>query len=395
MNSETRHHRPPPSFLADFGAPLAAILDYPALARTIDAGLEAALDEPWLAGARRLVLAGSGDSLFAARSTLPALRRWSGIAAEVMTSLEFARYETPLLGDGDVLVAISNSGNSSRAREAVGLARDRGIAAVGVTGSAGGPLAAMVDRTLHRPVRSESADLGRHGRAILHMAEYLATLRTLYGLGLRLGTHRARLSEPDRIRIQAGIDHAIEEVPVVAEAAEPAALALAERMHDDGADTAWVLGAGPNRGTAEYCAAKLHEQIPLNGVPQDLEEWAHLQYFLTLSWGERAPVLVLAPPGNARDRAEEVVAGIGRAGGWAVVVGPDGLPGADPGAGATLPAPAGVPEMLTPLVYHVPVQLLVLHLARLGGVDPTPLRRRDEYQLIRKGAVRERARGLC
>ena len=51
--------------------------------------------------------------------------------------------------------------------------------------------------------------------------------------------------------------------------------------------------------------------------------------------------------------------------------------------------------MLTPLVYHVPVQLLVLHLARLGGVDPTPLRRRDEYQLIRKGAVRERARGLC
>ena len=222
MNTETRHHRPPPSFLADFGAPLAAILDYPALARTIDAGLEAALDEPWLAGARRLVLAGSGDSLFAARSTLPALRRWSGIAAEVMTSLEFARYETPLLGDGDVLVAISNSGNSSRAREAVGLARDRGIAAR--RGSPAAP-AGRSPRWSIAPCTARcdrrSADLGRHGRAILHMAEYLATLRTLYGLGLRLGTHRARLSEPDRIRIQSGIDYAIEEVPVVAEAAEP------------------------------------------------------------------------------------------------------------------------------------------------------------------------------
>ena len=390
MSNDTSDPRTDGSFADDCREPLAALLDYRSLVSTIEGGLDGVLAEPWLKDTRRLVFAGSGDSLFAARSVLPALRRWSGIGAEVMTGIEFARYETPLLETGDVLVAISNSGGSSRTREAVALTRDRGIPVLGVTGSLDGPLAAMVDRTLHRPVRSAGFDLRGHRRAIVHMAEYFATLRALYGLALRLGVARGRLATGEADALRAAVDRAIAAVPEVADATEAPARALAERLHDCGTDTVWVLGAGPNRGTAEYCAAKFHEQVPLNGVPQDLEEWAHLQYFLTLSWGERGPVLVLAPPGNTRDRAEEVVAGISRAGGLAVIVGP----GATAGAEAHFEVAEDLPEVLTPLLYHVPVQLLVLHFARLVGVDPTPIRRVDDYELIRGGIVRDRVEGL-
>ena len=391
MSNDSSDPRTNGSFASDCREPLATLLDYRSLAATIDDGLDGALTEPWLKDARRLVFAGSGDSLFAARSVLPALRRWSGIGAEVMTGIEFARYETPLLEPGDVLIAISNSGGSSRTREAVALTRDRGIPVLGVTGSLDGPLAAMVDRTLHRPVRSAGFDTAGHRRAIVHMAEYFATLRALYGLALRLGVVRGRLSPRGADELRAAIDGAVAAVPEVAANAEANARALAERLHARGTDTVWVLGAGPNRGTAEYCAAKFHEQVPLNGIPQDLEEWAHLQYFLTLSWGERGPVLVLAPPGNARDRAEEVVAGIARAGGVAVTVGP----GNPAGARDRLEVATALPELLTPLHFHVPVQLLVLHLARLVGVDPTPIRRVDDYELIRGGIVRERGEGLA
>ena len=391
MTIDTR--RPPHNggFAGDCREPLARLLDYPALAATVERGLDRALAEPWLGEARRLVFAGSGDSLFAARSVLPALRRWSGVSAEAMTGLEFARYETPLLEPGDVFVAISNSGGSSRTREAVALARDRGIPVLGVTGSPDGPLAAMVDLPLHRPVRSEGFDTAGHGRAIVHIAEYLGTLRALYGLALRLGVARGRLALRDADTLRATIDRAAAAVPAVAATAEPSARALAEHLHGRGTDTVWVLGAGPNRGTAEYCAAKFHEQVPLNGIPQDLEEWAHLQYFLTLSWGGRGPVLVLAPPGNARDRAEEIVGGIARAGGFAVIVGPGG-PAA---ASHRLEVAEDLPELLTPLLYHLPIQLVVLHLARLVGVDPTPIRRVDDYALIRGGIVRERVEGLA
>ena len=390
MSSDPSDPRTDGSFAGDCRAPLAAVLDYSSLASAIEEGLDKAVTEPWLMEARRLVFASSGDGLFAARSVLPAFRRWSGMTAEVMSAIEFARYETPLLDSGDVLVAISNSGSSSRTREAIALARDRGIPTLGITGSPDGPLAGMVDRVLHRPVRSAGFDVSGHRRAIVHMAEYFATLRALYGLALRLGRARGRLAPRDADGLRAAIDRAVGAVPDVAAATEADARALAERLHANGTDTVWILGAGPNRGTAEYCAAKFHEQVPLNGVPQDLEEWAHLQYFLTLSWGERGPVLVLAPPGNARDRTEEVVAGIARAGGFAVTVGP----GEAAGAGARLAVAEVLSELLTPLLYHVPVQLLVLHLARLVGVDPTPIRRVDDYELIRGGIVRDRVEGL-
>ena len=104
-------------------------------------------------------------------------------------------------------------------------------------------------------------------------------------------------------------------------------------------------------------------------------------------------MLVLAPPGNALDRAEELVAGIAAAGGRAIVVGHPAH-GRFPEAHARLDVAVETPELLTPVIYHVPVQLLVLHLARRAGVPTIPLRRQDDYWLIRGGAVRTTPAGL-
>ena len=90
------------------------------------------------------------------------------------------------------------------------------------------------------------------------------------------------------------IERAIAAIPAITEAIEPGIAALAAEL--DGIDTLWSIGAGPSRGTAQYCAAKFHEQMPINGVCTDLEEWAHLEYFLTLNWGKRSVVTVIAPP---------------------------------------------------------------------------------------------------
>jgi glucosamine--fructose-6-phosphate aminotransferase (isomerizing) len=181
------------------------------------------------------------------------------------------------------------------------------------------------------------------------------------------------------------LDAAVDAIGEVARRVEPSVAALAAELA--GADTIWIIGGGPNRGTADYLAAKFHEQLPWNGISQDLEEWAHLQYFLTLAWKARSAVLVLAPPGNALDRAEELVAGIAGAGGRAIVVGHPAH-GRFPGAHTRLDVDLDAHELLTPVIYHVPVQLLVLHLARLGGVPLIPLRRQDDYWLIRGGGVR-------
>ena len=360
-------------------------LEVRAFRARLSSALDGLLADPRLQRAERIVLTGSGDSLFAATATRPALRRWAGRSVEVLTALELSRYEAPLLGPADVVLGISNSGSSTRTRESLVLARERGALTVAVLGSQSGPLAGLAERVLHRPVGAPGDVDPSRARVYLNLIEYVATLITLYGVGLELGVRAGRLAPADAVSWGDQLDAAVDAIGEVARRVEPSVAALAAEL--DGAETIWIIGGGPNRGTADYLAAKFHEQLPWNGISQDLEEWAHLQYFLTLAWKARSAVLVLAPPGNALDRAEELVAGIAAAGGRAVVVGHPAH-GRFPGAHARLDVDLETPELLTPLTYHVPVQLLVLHLARLGGVPHIPLRRQDDYRLIRGGAVR-------
>jgi glutamine---fructose-6-phosphate transaminase (isomerizing) len=363
-----------------------------ALAALLQPQLAQLVADPRVAAARRFVFTASGDSLFAATAIVPAFRRWTGASAQVMTSIEFARYEVPLLTPGDVAVGVSNSGNSSRTRETMVLARQRGTPTIGVTGSCEGPLASLVDLVIHRPVTRPERVAPGHRRVLLNLAEYLASLFALYLLGLEVGVARSALPQPEAEAWRGRLRAAVRAVPAAAAAVEPAVVELAGAIA--GADTIWCLGSGPGRGTADYAAAKFHEQYPLNGVAQDLEEWAHLQYFLTLSWGPRAVVLVHAPAGNALDRAEEITEGIARAGGRAVVIATPGR-GRFPKAMARIDVPPPVDEWLAPILFHLPAQLLVLHLAEHAGIREVPLRRQDDYWLIRKGLVRPSADGLA
>lgn len=101
--------------------------------------------------------------------------------------------------------------------------------------------------------------------------------------------------------------------------------------------------------------------------------------------GQRSTVLVLAPSGNGDDRALEIVACIAEAGGRAIVACEAGATGFSLAiARPTLPP---VQELLSPLLYHLPAQLLVLHLADRAGGYPIPLRRLDDGRFIRAGNI--------
>jgi glucosamine--fructose-6-phosphate aminotransferase (isomerizing) len=103
--------------------------------------------------------------------------------------------------------------------------------------------------------------------------------------------------------------------------------------------------------------------------------------------------MIIAPQGNSLDRAQEMVRGVEDAGGRAIVVNA-GAEMAFPPAFARVDLGYGIEEWLSPLIYHLPAQLLVLHMAARAGVDHIPRRRVDDAWLIAKGIVRETAKTL-
>jgi glutamine---fructose-6-phosphate transaminase (isomerizing) len=384
-------YKPGQTFAADVAYAINHSLDLPRLRSVVGEHVAAAVLDDRIDRAERILIGGSGDSLFAALSVAPAFRRWTGILTEAKSAMELARYETALLSARDLVISVSNSGSSSRARETVLLAKDRGATTLGVTGSLSGALAQQADRVVHRPV-NEVPDLPAHyGRCFLNLAEYLAVLYALYAFALALGVKHGRIGAAMQAAKLAEIERAIAAQADIAARIEPGIIEIAKQL--DGIDTIWAIGAGPSRGTAQYSAAKFHEQMPINGIGGDLEEWAHLEYFLTLKWGSRSVVIIIAPPGNSLDRAQEMVQGVGEAGGRAIVVNA-GAEIAFPPAFARVDLGLDIDEWLSPLIYHLPAQLLVLHMAARAGVDHIPRRRIDGAWLIAKGIVRETAQAL-
>jgi glucosamine--fructose-6-phosphate aminotransferase (isomerizing) len=382
---------PGQTFAADVARAVTASVDLPNLRRVVSEHVAAAVADDRVANAQRIVLTGSGDSLFAAIGLAHVFRRWTGMPTEGRTAMEQARYHSTLLTPADLVISISNSGSSSRAREVVQLATDRGAMTLGVTGSLTGELARNAARVIHRPIREDIGLPPYYGRCLCNFAEYLAVLYALYCLALALGVRRGHISAEFQHLQLARIEAAIAAQGAIAARIEPAMMKLCEELGD--IDTLWTIGSGPSQGTARYCAAKYHEQMPINGVSCDLEEWAHLEYFLTLKWGARSVVMVIAPPGNSLDRAQELVQGIATAGGRAIVVHTASAAGFTQ-AHLSVDLGHDIDEWLSPLTFHLPAQLLVLHMAVRAGIPHIPLRRLDGTWLICKGIVRDRVGGL-
>lgn len=66
----------------------------------------------------------------------------------------FSRYVEAVGKNGDVLLAISSSGNSANVIKAIEAAKEKGMIVVGLTGKDGGKMAALVDIEIRAPYSS-------------------------------------------------------------------------------------------------------------------------------------------------------------------------------------------------------------------------------------------------
>ncbi|HYG16201.1 MAG TPA: D-sedoheptulose 7-phosphate isomerase [Bacteroidia bacterium] len=86
----------------------------------------------------------------------------------------FSRYVQALGNEGDVLLAISTSGNSKNVINAVEAAREKGMVIIGLTGKDGGQMAALVDVEIRAP-HSKYADRAQeiHIKVIHSLMDYI------------------------------------------------------------------------------------------------------------------------------------------------------------------------------------------------------------------------------
>jgi glucosamine--fructose-6-phosphate aminotransferase (isomerizing) len=315
------------------------------------------LDELLAAGPapQRVVLAGSGDSLFAAEAAGyafgPAVRAGCLIRGTHLLR-DYGVPASPVPPAASLVVGISASGGSVGLADGLARARAAGHRTLAVVGSADSPVGRAADEVVVAALPARPPSPG--------VRSYQASLLAL----LLLAGRCAAGGPSDRLDADAAADLAELAAGTVLRQAGPCRQ-LAQRLRDT--PVVQVLGGGASLGTARYAAAKLVEGAGVPALGQDLEEWWHVERFAT---DRDAPLIVLAPPGPSHDRAVRLCAQARERGHHVTVLARPGDDAAREHADLVLPLPDAHPAAWTPLVEHLFAAPLAVELAELLGRHP-------------------------
>jgi glucosamine--fructose-6-phosphate aminotransferase (isomerizing) len=250
--------------------------------------------------------------------------------------------------------SVSHSGRVSRTIETAALAQARGLDTIAVSGNPGSPITQEARWVLARQLQTEGQTPG--------VRSYTQAQLFLLFAALHVGECRGVLQRPQVDSVKVELRRTAEILEAGLPETDRLARTLAETWRDE--DQFLVVGGGPSYANALFSAAKLVEACGVNAIGQELEEWAHIQFF----WrAPRLPTLLIAPPGRCYDRARELVSVMQGLGGLVTVVGVADDPGLTAQGAHYFGLAGAVQEMLSPLVTSMPAELLACHLAHICG----------------------------
>lgn len=315
------------------------------------AGLEAisgALNE-----AQRILIIGCGTSWHAGLVGEYLLEDLARIPVEVEYASEF-RYRNPVISSQDVVIAISQSGETADTLAAIKLAKQAGATVFGVCNVVGSSIA-----------REAHAGAFTHAGPEIGVAStkaFTAQVTVLTLVALYVGRMRGHLSSERCLEIAQELQAIPEKIASMLKSEEKIK-GLASDMAD--ATNALFLGRGYNFPVALEGALKLKEISYIHAEGYPAAEMKHGPIALI---DEQMPIIIVAPKGDMYEKLVSNVQEVKARKGRILSITGEGDTEVRAISDATIEIPATL-DCLTPLLTSVPLQLLSYHTAVLRGCN--------------------------
>ncbi|MDX2181672.1 MAG: SIS domain-containing protein [Bryobacteraceae bacterium] len=292
---------------------------------------------------RLVVLAARGTSDNAAQFGRYLIETTTGIPVSLAAPSVYTLYRAKLDLRDTLVVGISQSGESTDVNMVVESAKAQGARTVAVTNESGSTLASLAHDTLLVEAGAE--------KSVAATKTYTGQLLSMYAIAASLG---ALIGEETLAPIP---DLAARALTV-----EDRVRELAIRFHY--AERALVIGRGLNYANAFEMALKLMETCYIVAERFSSADLLHGP----IAMAERAfPAFLFAPSGATWPSISETTAKLEARGAETFLITDESNPAA-PGTGIALPF--AVEELLSPIPYIIPAQLLAAHLAAEKGLNP-------------------------
>jgi glucosamine--fructose-6-phosphate aminotransferase (isomerizing) len=305
-----------------------------------------------LDGIERVVVAACGTSYHAGLLGRRVIESWARVPVDVEIASEY-RYSEPLLGPGDLLVAITQSGETADTLAAMRLAREHGAPVLAITNVTGSQATREADAVL---LTKAGEEVG-----VAATKTFVAQVVTTYLLALELAANRGTLDAARIDRLGDGLAALPDEMAAMIEACEEPVDAIASRYADSG--FFMFLGRHVGLPLALEGALKLKEVAYVACDAYAAGEMKHGPIALI---EDGTPVVCVATDSPADGKLGSNIAEVRARGASVFAIATDAEDAA--GADEVVPVPRIEPA-LQPLLAIVPLQLFAHEIARLRGLD--------------------------
>jgi glutamine---fructose-6-phosphate transaminase (isomerizing) len=330
------------------------IADRTVRADGIDLDDEGALDESILRDVRRIVVVACGTSYHAGLIGRYAIEEWARIPVEMDIASEY-RYRNPVVGPGDLVIGITQSGETADTLAAMRIARDRGATVLALTNIMGSQATRDADGVLYTRAGLEVG--------VAATKTFVCQVAVMMLLGLRLAELRGTLDAASRTAIIADlkrVPHCIEEL---LESVDAQVEEIAAAHHDK--EFFLYLGRHVGLPVALEGALKLKE---ISYIPTDAYAAGEMKHGPIALLDESTPVVTVATDSPVLDKVVSNMQEVRARGAHVVAVASEGNAEIGEHAETVLRIPR-THWMLQPLLAVVPLQLLAYRIARLRGLN--------------------------
>jgi glucosamine--fructose-6-phosphate aminotransferase (isomerizing) len=330
------------------------IADRTASGHGVDLADPGVLDEEILLGLERVVFVSCGTSYHAGMLGRCAIEEWARMRVEVDLASEY-RYRNPIVGADDLVIGISQSGETADTLAAMRLARERGARVLALTNTMGSQATRDSDAVLYTRAGLEIG--------VAATKTFVCQVAATYLLALRLAELRATMAPARIAELVAALRRLPQLVDELLERVTPAVEAIAEGCWE--ADFFLYIGRQAGVPIALEGALKLKE---IAYVSTDAYASGEMKHGPIAMLDERTPVVCVATSSAVLPQIIGNIEEVRARGAQVIAITSEGDDTVARHADSTIAVPATDP-MLEPLLAVIPLQLLAYSIARRRGLN--------------------------
>lgn len=305
------------------------------------------------ASADRIIIVACGTSWHAGLIGKRLLQDIARVPVEVEYASEF-RYSSPVITSRDIVIAISQSGETADTLAAISLAKEKGAFVYGICNVVGSSIARATDSGTYIHVGPEIG--------VASTKAFTGQVTVLTMLALAIGQLRKTVTPDTLVRVTS----AIEMLPALIKET----LGLNKAIEKLSNIYTYVhnflyLGRGYNYPSALEGALKLKEISYIHAEGYPAAEMKHGPIALI---DHELPTVVIAPMDELHDKIISNIQQVKARGGSVIAIVTKGDKAIKEIADHVLEIPK-VPECLSPIIVSIPLQLLAYHIAVKKGCN--------------------------